>query len=82
MNTEEVFALVVNHSREVVPELEKHDFKRTDQLSELGANSVDRAEIIMMTMESVSLRVPLLELSGARNIGELADLIHEKMPAA
>jgi len=79
LNAEEVFALVVSHSREVVPELEGHNFKRTDQLSELGANSVDRAEIIMMTMESVSLRVPLLELSGTGNIGELADLIHEKL---
>ncbi|NOX92133.1 MAG: acyl carrier protein [Gammaproteobacteria bacterium] len=79
MNNSEVFSLVVNHSQEVIPELEGHEFKRTDQLSELGANSVDRAEIIMLTMESISLRIPLLELSGAKNIGELADLIHEKL---
>ncbi|HHI94228.1 MAG TPA: acyl carrier protein [Gammaproteobacteria bacterium] len=82
MNKTDVFTLVVNHSREVVPELEGHDFQRTDKLSELGANSVDRAEIMMMTMESVSLRVPLLELSGATNIGELADLIYEKLSDA
>jgi len=82
LNKEDIFALVVTHSREVVPELEAHEFKRTDQLSELGANSVDRAEIIMMTMESISLRIPLLELSGTGNIGELADLIHKKLSVA
>ncbi len=82
MNNTDVFELVVNYSREVVPELEGHAFKRTDRLSELGANSVDRAEIIMMTMESISLRIPLLEISGAKNIGELSDLIHKKLSNA
>ncbi len=79
MNNADVFSLVVNHSQEVIPELEGYAFKRTDQLSELGANSVDRAEIIMLTMESISLRIPLLEFSGAKNMGELSDLIHEKL---
>jgi len=78
MNKEEIFELIARHSREVIPELEDHTFQRSDRLSDLGANSVDRAEIIMMTMESISLQIPRVEVFGAQNIGELADVLHEK----
>jgi polyketide biosynthesis acyl carrier protein len=39
---------------------------------------MDRAEIVMMTLESLSLKIPLIELVSAKNIGKLADLLHEK----
>jgi polyketide biosynthesis acyl carrier protein len=75
---QEVFDLVVKHTCEVVPELDGHTFVATDSLRELGANSMDRAEIIMMTLEALSVTIPLVELAGANNIGELAKLIHDK----
>ncbi|MBW8851148.1 MAG: acyl carrier protein [Xanthomonadales bacterium] len=78
MNQQDILDVIVNHAREVVPELETHDFQPTDSLRALGANSVDRADIIMMTLESLSLSIPLNELASAANIGELAGLIHAK----
>lgn len=78
MNKEDVFALVIRHTCEVVPKLERYEFKPTDSLVELGANSMDRADILMMAMESLSLRIPRIELSGAKNIGELVDILYEK----
>lgn len=78
MNQQQIFEIIVNHTREVVPELEAHTFQQTDSLRALGANSVDRADIIMMTLESLSLSIPLNELASAANIGELAGLIHAK----
>lgn len=77
-----IFELVTRHAREVVPELEAHAFQPTDRLADLGANSVDRAEIVMMTMEALGLRIPRVELFGARNIGELVEVIFEKSRAA
>lgn len=79
MNVEQIFYLIVEHSREVVPELRQHHFKQSDSLRELGANSIDRADIIMMVMESVSLSIPRVELFGANNIGELAQIVHSKL---
>ncbi|WP_149552352.1 acyl carrier protein [Streptomyces marokkonensis] len=73
-----VFDLIVEHTREVVPELEGHRFAPSDSLRDLGANSIDRAEIIVMTLESLSVSIPLVELADAKNMGELADLIHDK----
>jgi polyketide biosynthesis acyl carrier protein len=78
MSNQEVFDLIVKHTCEVVPELDGRVFQATDSLRELGANSMDRVEIIVMTLESLSLSIPLVELAGAENIGELASLIHGK----
>lgn len=78
MNKEKIFEIIQHYTREVMPELESHAFQRTDRLVDLGANSVDRAEIITMTMEALSLQIPRVELFGATNLGELADVLYEK----
>lgn len=82
MNTNEIFEMIVHHLREVVPELEGTAITPQDRMADLGANSIDRAEVLMMAMESMSLQIPRVELSGAGNIGELADLLYEKFRTA
>ena len=79
MNKTDIFNVIVRHAREVLPNLEQHTFRFDDALKDLGANSIDRSEIVMMALESLSLRMPLVELAGAQNIGELAALIHAKL---
>lgn len=78
MNQEQIFEIIIGHVREVLPELETHAFQQTDSLRALGANSIDRADILMMTLESLSLNIPLPEMAKAENIGELASIIHAK----
>ncbi|WP_338551791.1 acyl carrier protein [Paenibacillus sp. KS-LC4] len=82
MTKQEIFEVVVSNVREVLPELEDHSFQPTDQLVNLGANSVDRAEIVMMIIEELNLRVPLVELSTAKNIGELVEVLYGKLQTA
>ncbi len=79
MNTSMIFDIIVGHTRTVLPDLEQHVFARDDVLRDLGANSIDRSEIVMMTLESLSLRIPLIALVGPQNIGELTDLLHAKL---
>jgi polyketide biosynthesis acyl carrier protein len=78
VSKDKIFEIIVGHAREVVPRLESHQFQPSDSLKALGANSIDRADIIMMTLESLSLNIPLVELAKADNIGILAGIIHEK----
>lgn len=78
MSRNDIVELIARYSCEVIPELKNHEFKPSDRLVDLGANSVDRAEIVMMTVESLSLQIPRIELFGATNIGELADVLYEK----
>ena len=81
MNRDEIFSLVINSCCQVIPELKGHAFSKTDRLVDLGANSVDRAEIVMMVMESLSLQIPRIELFGAKDIGELTEVFYEKSKA-
>lgn len=78
MNQDDILQIIISHVREVLPELETHDFTSTDSLRALGANSVDRADILMMTLESLALDIPLVDMAKAQNIGELASIIHAK----
>jgi polyketide biosynthesis acyl carrier protein len=78
VSKESIIEVIFRHTREVIPGLEDHQFRPGDSLRALGANSVDRADIIMMTLESLSLNVPLIAMAKAENIGELAGIIHEK----
>lgn len=81
MNKDQIFQLIAGHAREVVPHLETHEFQAHDQLSALGANSLDRADIVIMTLESLGLQIPLTSLVQVKNLGELADFLYEKKQA-
>ena len=48
---------------------------RRTSLKALGANSIDRADIIMMTLETLALNIPLHEMAKAENIGDLAGML-------
>ncbi|MEN1727364.1 MAG: phosphopantetheine-binding protein [Pseudomonadota bacterium] len=43
--------------------------------SSLGLDSMERSELIMMTLDDLSTRIPILEFAGASNICEMADII-------
>ncbi|QUH28458.1 acyl carrier protein [Vallitalea guaymasensis] len=79
MNKEQILEIISRNIGEVLPDLEGYQAKPSDKLVDLGANSVDRAEIVMMTMEELSLNIPRVELFGVSNIGELAEVIYEKL---
>lgn len=81
MTRTQVLDLIARHTREILPGLDKHQFVAPDRLVDLGANSVDRAEITMLVQESLGLSVPRVELFGPKNIGELADLFLKKLNA-
>jgi polyketide biosynthesis acyl carrier protein len=46
MPSQDILQVIVRYAREVLPELESHEFRSGDHLRDLGADSVDRAEII------------------------------------
>jgi polyketide biosynthesis acyl carrier protein len=81
MTKEEVLGTIARHTREIVPGLDGHAFTASDRLVDLGASSVDRAEIAMLAQESLGLSLPRVELFGPKNIGELADLFLSKLNA-
>jgi polyketide biosynthesis acyl carrier protein len=70
-----VLAVIVETVREVLPELGDRPLDEADSLEALGANSMDRAEIVMTVLERLDLTIPLVETHGPANIGALARLL-------
>jgi polyketide biosynthesis acyl carrier protein len=82
MDKQKVFEVVVSHARDVVPVLKERRISLSDSLVDLGANSIDRSEIVMMSLESLALRSALVDFAGAQNIGQLVDALHGKLESA
>lgn len=74
----EIYDIVVRHTREVIPELENYTFTGVDRFRDFGANSIDKVEIIALTLESMALEIPLPELFFVQKLSDLADVLYER----
>ncbi|WP_103865515.1 poly(3-hydroxyalkanoate) depolymerase [Aquimarina sp. I32.4] len=81
MNYKEIFELIVNNLREIVPSLENESISYESKLCLLGASSVGRAELIEKTLEDLKLDVDRFEFHTANNLGELADMFVQRISA-
>jgi polyketide biosynthesis acyl carrier protein len=79
MTKTDIFEIVVRNARDVLPTLTDQRIAPNDSLKALGANSLDRSEIVMMTLEALELTLPLAATAGAKNIDELVKLLHESL---
>jgi len=78
LDSNAIFQILINEIRSIIPELEDHPIARGDAMADLGVNSMERGDILVSTLEAIELEVPMTQLFGPRNLGELADLIHAK----
>jgi polyketide biosynthesis acyl carrier protein len=79
MKKEEIFNIIVHNICEVIPELEGCSIRIEDRLVDLGANSIDRAEIVAYTLEELDLKISRVELAMAKSIDELVEVLYEKL---
>ena len=77
MSKEEIFEIIKENILDIIPELDLSEVTMKDSLTEIGANSVDRADIIMFTMESLNIRIPMVKFGNAANIGDIVDIMYE-----
>ena len=78
MSKEEIFEIIKENILDIIPELDLSEVTMKDSLKEIGANSVDRADIIMFTMESLNIRIPMVKFGNAANIGDIVDIMYEE----
>lgn len=78
MSNTDVLDLIAEALHEVIPELASHELRASDNLEDLGANSIDRVDIVVIVLERMNLDIPLVETSGTKTVGELADRLRDK----
>lgn len=62
---------------DIIPEVDTARITLDDSLRDLGANSIDRADIITETMEQLDVTVPMVRFADAKNIGDIIAVICE-----
>jgi polyketide biosynthesis acyl carrier protein len=77
----QVFELVKEKVVEVLVDVDPGQVTPERSLAELGANSLDRVEVAMLSMEALELRIPPTELAGVANLGALARLLSRHLGA-
>lgn len=81
MNKERIFEIVKKQILDILPVVSITDIELSKQLKDLGANSMDRMEIVISSMEEVGVKIPLLEFAKVANIDGLVTLLYEKYHA-
>ncbi|MGD6960804.1 acyl carrier protein [Fictibacillus phosphorivorans] len=71
----EAYKAITKNIIEILPDIQKAEINQEYSLRDLGANSIDRMEIIVMTMEDLEVQIPLMEFANAQNIGEITRIM-------
>lgn len=77
MEKNKIYNTIIKNSYEVLEGMEDENITGDNNFLEIGANSIDRAEIINLTLEDLELDIPRVGLAKANNINELVDAIYE-----
>lgn len=77
MGKEEIFNVIKEAISYIVPEINVNEITIEDSLKELGANSVDRAEILFMALEDSNVKIPMISFNDAKNIKDIVDIIYQ-----
>lgn len=74
MDHQRVLDTLTESVRLVAPDVDITELAPELTLSDLGCNSIDRAEIVSITMEAVGADIPISALHKGSTIGELVRL--------
>lgn len=76
MTYEEILKMLISMIKEVEPELESSSISEQDSLRDFGLDSMQRVEILMLTMSHLDVDVPRTALAKAECIGDLVKIFH------
>ncbi|MBT3879749.1 MAG: acyl carrier protein [Candidatus Scalindua sp.] len=79
MTLEEVFQVVKKNIYDILPFLAGKEIVIESSLKDLGANSIDRMEIVTLSMESLNVKIPPNEFADVNDIKGLVNLLQEKV---
>jgi polyketide biosynthesis acyl carrier protein len=75
---EQILEIVTRNLLEILPDLDGAKIDPSQSMKDLGANSVDRMDVVIQTKEELVLKFPLHELGGVENLQGLVDFFYAK----
>ena len=75
MTSDRFFDTLACSIREILPDLPADRITPDASLKALGANSIERAEIILETLSTLGLKIPMTKFAEARNLADIAAIL-------
>lgn len=79
MTRSEIFGLIKQNLLDILPELDPARVDEEISMKDLGANSIDRADVVIRTMEQLGVKLKISELAEVKNLRGLVDALFEKV---
>jgi len=76
IDKEKIFAVLKENTLRTLPDVVPNDVTIDGSLTDLGANSIDRVEIVMNSLQELQLKIPVPELHGLKNVRAVVDLFY------
>lgn len=76
---EQIMNVVKAQLVEILPELEGKDISPDETLVNLGADSVDRGELITLSMERLNYDGSRIEFANAQTLNDLVTIFQQKI---
>ncbi|WP_326594149.1 phosphopantetheine-binding protein [Streptomyces sp. NBC_01294] len=77
MTPDEIFAVVRRNLIDVIPDLPESQITLDHSMRELGANSIDRMDVVIATQDDLGVRVPAEQLTRANDLRSLVAVLSE-----
>lgn len=79
MQRREIFEIIKSNIIKVLPDIHPDFITIDKRLKDLGANSVDRVEVVQYTMEDLNLIIPRVELGKVNNLYNLTEIFYNHL---
>lgn len=77
MDKEQIKSILFANIADIM-DMDESEIDVQESLRDLGANSVDRMEIIVETMRKIGVKINMLEFANIKNIQEMVDFLYER----
>ena len=81
IDKEEIFAVIKANTLRILSEVPPDHITIDGNLTDLGANSIDRVEIVIYSLQELNLKIPAPELHGLKNLRAVVDLFYRHAAA-
>ncbi len=82
LNEKQVFEIIKDVITEVMPDIDQAQILANNKFTDLGANSVDKIEVVAMSMEKLEVAIPLTKFANIGSIGDLVRVFFEEVSEA
>lgn len=77
MTDDELFAIVRRHIVDVLPGVDPAAIRPDRAMRDLGANSLDRMDVVIGVQDELGIRVPTAALAGVSDLRSLVGVLRE-----